>query len=61
MSTADPLRKYFVLAVLAAGFGVLVWQLVTPNDATSRATVDLKVPDLSATASNGKMSDVVFV
>ena len=56
MSVADRLPKYSVLAVLAAGFGVLVWQLVRPNDATSRVTVDVKVPDLSAIAASGKIA-----
>ena len=54
MSIADGLSKYFVVAVLTAGLGVLLWQLVGSGGASKKVTVDVKVPDLSAVAITGK-------
>lgn len=54
MSIADSLPKYLVVAVFAAGLGVLLWQLVGSGGASKKVTVDVKVPDLSAVAITGK-------
>ena len=54
MSIADSVPKYLVVAVLAAGLGVLLWQLVGSGGASKKVTVDVKVPDLSAVAITGK-------
>lgn len=54
MSSANRLLKYLVLAVLAAGLGVFVWQFVGPSGTSKGPTVDVKVPDLSTLALGGK-------
>jgi mono/diheme cytochrome c family protein len=54
LSIADSVPKYLVVAVLAAGLGVLLWQLVGSGGASKKVTVDVKVPDLSAVAITGK-------
>ncbi len=54
MSLSDKLPKYFVLAVFIAGAGVAIWQLAKSGDKSTARTVNVKVPDLSAIAINGK-------
>jgi mono/diheme cytochrome c family protein len=56
MSPIDGLPKYFVLAVLAAGIGVMIWQLAGPNRSSIKPVVDVKIPTLSALASDGKIA-----
>lgn len=54
MKLSDALPKYLVLAVLAAGLGVFVWQLRAPGGASTGPTVEVKVPALSTLAIEGK-------
>jgi mono/diheme cytochrome c family protein len=54
MSFADSLPKYLVLAVLAGGLGVFIWQLAAPTAKSVVRTVDVKEPRLSEIAVAGK-------
>jgi mono/diheme cytochrome c family protein len=46
--------KYFVLAVLAAGIGLSAWQFVGPSGTSKGLTVDVKLPEFSTLAVEGK-------
>jgi mono/diheme cytochrome c family protein len=54
MNIGNKLPKYAVLAVLVAGVGVWLWQLVGPSGKSTPYTVNVKVPQLSALAETGK-------
>lgn len=54
MSFAANAPKYLVLAVLAAGLGGLVWQLVEPRGPSKAHAINANEPELSAVAGNGK-------
>lgn len=46
--------KYFVIAALATGVGVLIWQFARPKATTAGHTRDVKIPQLSSQAAGGK-------
>ena len=46
--------KYLVLAVLAAGIGLSAWQFVGPSGTSKGLTVDVKLPEFSTLAVEGK-------
>ena len=48
--------KYLIIAVVAIGIGILVWQIAGPGDTTASYTIAVKVPELSAQAGRGKIA-----
>jgi mono/diheme cytochrome c family protein len=54
MRLTDKAPKYFVMTFLAAGLGLLAWQIFAPSANGQAYTVPVKVPTLSAVAMRGK-------
>ncbi len=54
MHLKDHASKYFVLAFLAAGLGLVAWRAFVPSANGEGHTVSIKVPVLSAVAVRGK-------
>ncbi|KQT17277.1 MULTISPECIES: cytochrome c [unclassified Bradyrhizobium] len=55
MSLAANAPKYLVLAVLAAGLGVAVWQSLGPAERAKGYIVNVNEPELSAIGRSGKV------
>lgn len=55
MSLAANAPKYLVLAVLAAGLGVAVWQSLGPAERSKGYIVNVNEPELSAIGRSGKV------
>lgn len=54
MSIMSSLLKYAVLAVVVGGLGAWAWQLASPNGSDTGTVGEVRVPELSAVALEGK-------
>lgn len=54
MSFSQNLPKYFVIAVFAAGVGMMIYQSFGPSRKT--VSINVRVPELSTVAANGKQA-----